>query len=145
MFIIEDASLEDVPAVMRVADEALTERYDPSLFHSMITLGTFLVVRDVPNDEVVGFAIATRTNQVEGRLLTIALRSRLQSRGMGGRLLREVEMRMRLSGAIEFTLEVREDNVRAIGFYRRKGYELSGRMPRYYQDGSQALLMRKAL
>jgi [ribosomal protein S18]-alanine N-acetyltransferase len=82
---------------------------------------------------------------VEARLLTIALLARMQRQGVGGRLMQEIEMRMRRSGALELTLEVREDNVKGIAFYRRKGYDISGRMPRYYQDGTQAILMRKAL
>lgn len=147
MYLLEEATAGDLPAIMRVAERALTERYDPTFFQSMLELarGTFLVARSFRDQEVVGFALATRSNTVESRLLTIALDPGLQNRGLGGRLLKELEMRMRRYGALELTLEVREDNVRAITFYRRKGYELIGKMARYYQDGSQALLMRKAL
>lgn len=145
MYVLEDATRDDLPAIMEIASLALTERYAPDFMLSLIEYGIVLVARSFVGGQIDGFCAATRTNQVEGRLLIIALRPNQQSRGIGGRLLRELEMRIRRGGAMTLTLEVREDNLRAIAFYRRKGYALVGKMPRYYQDGSQALLMRKGL
>jgi ribosomal protein S18 acetylase RimI-like enzyme len=46
---------------------------------------------------------------------------------------------------IAITLEVAVDNHGAQTFYERMGYEQTGRIPGYYADNTDALVMRKPL
>jgi ribosomal-protein-alanine N-acetyltransferase len=43
------------------------------------------------------------------------------------------------------TLEVATNNNGAQAFYQRLGYHAAGRIPGYYADGTDALVMRKLL
>jgi ribosomal protein S18 acetylase RimI-like enzyme len=45
----------------------------------------------------------------------------------------------------EIRLEVRKDNHRAIKFYEKNGYESFGEYKNFYEDGADALRMRKML
>jgi [ribosomal protein S18]-alanine N-acetyltransferase len=52
---------------------------------------------------------------------------------------------LRAAGCATVFLEVRADNAPAIGFYERGGWHAAGRRARYYPDGVDALLYRRAL
>ena len=41
----------------------------------------------------------------------------------------------------EFWLDVHEDNVRALGVYKKLGFVASGCREKYYKDGGAAVLM----
>lgn len=147
MYALEAAEARDLPRIMLIAGNALTERYDDAFFLSMIELGepTFLVARDLGSDEVVGFTLAVRSTPFEGRVLLLATDDNHRGRGLGGRMLKEVERRMRRLGVIGCDLEVRDDNMSAIAFYHRAGYEIQRALPSFYEDGGRALMMSKGL
>lgn len=49
-----------------------------------------------------------------------------RGQGLGRQLLREVERQARERGCARLTLEVREDNARALGLYQEQGYVHAG-------------------
>ena len=49
------------------------------------------------------------------------------------------------AGADRMLLEVRADNVGALAFYAAEGFVEVDRRPRYYRDGSTAVVMRRPL
>ncbi|MDQ6437999.1 GNAT family N-acetyltransferase [Mesorhizobium sp. LHD-90] len=65
--------------------------------------------------------------------------------GIGRALLAEAEQAAARRGAKTMRLEVREDNVRAIGLYEKSGYRRFGRKPDYYADGAAALRFERPL
>lgn len=145
--LIEQATAQDLDAVIRIAQVNLTEHYEDALFFSMLDLSpdTFLVAREGPLGDVAGFVLAVRQTSLEARLIVIAVDAPYQGRNIGRRLLDEVERRLVRKGVLELSLEVREENLRAITFYRRAGYEIRGGVPRYYSDGARAVMMGKGL
>jgi ribosomal-protein-alanine N-acetyltransferase len=46
-------------------------------------------------------------------------------------------------GARAVHLEVREQNGPAIALYRKHGFEVLGKVEKYYSDGAAALMMEK--
>lgn len=147
MVLIEPASKKDLETVIRIARETLTESYDDALFFTMLELArdTFLVARDDATGRVMAFALAVRQTPYEARLIVIAVDRAHQGRQIGRHLLGEVEKRLMTRGVLELSLEVREENMRAITFYRRLGYDILSGVPRYYSDGGRAIVMRKGL
>ncbi|MEQ1953021.1 N-acetyltransferase [Mesorhizobium sp. CN2-181] len=65
--------------------------------------------------------------------------------GVGRALLAEAETLSARRGAKTMRLEVREDNLRAIGLYQKSGYRRFSRKPDYYADGAAALRFEKPL
>jgi ribosomal-protein-alanine N-acetyltransferase len=90
---------------------------------------------------IVGFA-GLWTTLKEAHLSAIAVRSAYQSNGIGERLLIAViELAMQLNARI-VTLEVRVSNEIAQALYKKYGFQVVGRHPRYYSnDGEDALIM----
>jgi ribosomal-protein-alanine N-acetyltransferase len=83
---------------------------------------------------------------VQADVLTIAVARSYWGRGIGSALLSALIEAAAGRGCAEVFLEVREDNPRARGLYRRRGFEEIGVRRGYYQpSGVDAIVMRKDL
>ena len=76
---------------------------------------------------------------------TIAVVPEYEGRGIGSAVLAELIAEARRRGADDVLLEVRADNPRAQQLYLRFGFEQIHLRPRYYRDGTDALIMRLPL
>jgi [ribosomal protein S18]-alanine N-acetyltransferase len=83
---------------------------------------------------------------VQADVLTIAVARAYWAHGIGSALLGALLEAAAGRGCTEVFLEVREDNPRARGLYRRRGFEEIGIRRGYYQpSGVDAIVMRKDL
>jgi ribosomal-protein-alanine N-acetyltransferase len=79
-------------------------------------------------------------------VLTIAVSGTSWGQGIGSALLGALIDEARRRGCTEVFLEVRKDNPRARGLYRRRGFEEIGVRRGYYQPANvDAIVMRKDL
>ncbi|MCZ9881250.1 ribosomal protein S18-alanine N-acetyltransferase [Arthrobacter sp. B2a2-09] len=76
---------------------------------------------------------------------TIAVVPEFEGKGIGSAILTELIEEARRRGAVDVLLEVRADNPRAQALYVRFGFEQIHVRPRYYRDGTDALIMRLTL
>lgn len=76
---------------------------------------------------------------------TIAVVPECEGKGIGSAILTELIDEARRRKAADVLLEVRADNPRAQQLYRRFGFEQIHIRPRYYRDGTDALIMRLPL
>ncbi|MBI5623469.1 MAG: ribosomal protein S18-alanine N-acetyltransferase [Elusimicrobia bacterium] len=97
-----------------------------------------LVLEDA--GRVQGFA-ALLVVPPEAELTSIVIRPEAQGRGLGRDLLAGAAAEARSSGCSKLSLEVSAANGRALGFYEAAGFKAVGRRPKYYGDGSDAVLM----
>lgn len=146
MLVVEPVRNADVDPVARLALESLQERYaaDWLAQHAHVSKGTFLVARDIPTNQIVGFALAEKT-EGQGHLLALAVDSHRRGQGIGRALLADVRERMRSQGAQALRLDVRWDDPAARRFYARAGFEPLGIKEGVYSDGADALEMVKPL
>ncbi|MEK6975262.1 MAG: N-acetyltransferase [Candidatus Thermoplasmatota archaeon] len=146
MLVVEPVRNTDVDPVARLAVQTLHERYSPEWLaeHANLDNGTFLVARDVPTNQVVGFALA-QSGDAEGHLLALAVDSQRRGQGIGRALLSDVREQMRRKGAMRLTLDVRWDDSGARLFYARQGFAPAGIKEGVYSDGTDALEMAKPL
>ncbi len=82
---------------------------------------------------------------VDAELQRIAVPVPLRRAGAATALLVAARRHAAAEGAGRLLLEVREDNGPALAFYRRHGFAELGRRPRYYRDGTTALVLSVAL
>jgi ribosomal-protein-alanine acetyltransferase len=75
----------------------------------------------------------------------IAVHPSARRGGLGRRLLDAWEADVRTRGAAKVWLDVRPSNEAALRLYQRAGYRSTGRRPRYYHDGEDALLLERTL
>jgi ribosomal protein S18 acetylase RimI-like enzyme len=72
------------------------------------------------------------------RLYSLATDDRQRGAGVASALLEEVERWSHREGFDRLSLEVRDDNAAAIGFYERRGYQRGKDIPAFYEDGHTA-------
>jgi len=103
----------------------------------------YLVAVD-PRGDVSGYAGAF-VLPPDSDVQTIAVSATAQGTGLGGRLLDALMARARRAGCTHMLLEVRRDNGAAVALYDRCGFAMISTRPRYYPDGTDALIMRADL
>jgi ribosomal-protein-alanine N-acetyltransferase len=93
---------------------------------------------------VVGYAAASLFADVS-ELQRIAVRTTVRRSGVASALLERVEHEARARYSERLLLEVREDNAAACAFYAARGFHELDRRPRYYADGTTAVVLEKDL
>ncbi len=102
----------------------------------------------VEDGKVVGYCIAAlekKGNTLRGHILSVAVRPEYRGKGIGKRMLMEVENILKKKGAEYVYLEVEENNVAARRLYESLGYKEAGKIERYYPWGANAIVMVKRL
>ncbi|MBM7518934.1 ribosomal-protein-alanine acetyltransferase [Nocardioides nitrophenolicus] len=87
-----------------------------------------------------GYAVLSVVD-VDAELQRIAVPEPDRRTGVATGLLAAVRASAAAGGAERLLLEVREDNLAARMFYERHGFAELGRRPRYYRDGTDALVL----
>lgn len=81
----------------------------------------------------------------EAELLRVTVAPASRRQGLARRLLDDAFARLSAAGARSCHLEVRPTNLAALALYRCLDFEVCGRRRSYYRDGSDALVLRRAL
>jgi ribosomal-protein-alanine N-acetyltransferase len=124
--------------------------WSPELFTEEIvqpsTVRMYLVASD-DTRRLAGYAgIMFVPGGTQADVLTIAVHPDRWTHGIGSLLLGALIDEASRRGCTEVFLEVRKDNPRAQGLYRRRGFEEIGVRRGYYQpSGVDAIVMRKDL
>jgi [ribosomal protein S18]-alanine N-acetyltransferase len=93
---------------------------------------------------VIGYAVASYAGDI-AELQRIGVSPALRRTGVASALLAEVVAEAPGTGADRLILEVREDNAGALAFYATRGFIEIDRRPRYYRDGTTAVVLRLPL
>ena len=97
---------------------------------------------------VAGFCVVDwklESGRKVGHFITIDVAPERRRNGLGRLLMQTGEEQLAGMGCIAITLEVAVNNAGAQAFYGHLGYQQTGRIPGYYADGTNALVMRKEI
>jgi ribosomal-protein-alanine N-acetyltransferase len=136
------ATAEDAPALAALHHAAFppAERWGPDAIRLLLEMpGAFGL--HLPGQ---GFVLA-RVAADEAEILTLAVVPTARRAGHGGALLAVAMAQAALRGAGMMILEVSAQNISARALYSAAGFAEVGRRARYYADGSDALVLRRAL
>ena len=144
-FLIRKMTLEDVPSVIDLDQKSFSLPWPERSFRFELTANSasrcWVAERD---GKVVGMIVVWLIID-EAHVATIATHPDFRRQGIGTKLLSHALRNMIDEGALSSFLEVREHNLGAQEMYRKFGYEVSGRRPRYYKDNNEdAILMNLA-
>jgi ribosomal-protein-alanine N-acetyltransferase len=131
----------DHPRVYELACTTLSENYNPTLFIDLCVYWPegFIVLEH--EGVITGFVFGVLMSRSDARILMLAIEPIMRGRGLGTVLYREFHNECALKGIHNITLEVRVSNVTAIHFYEKHGFQITGRVPRYYSNGEDAFRM----
>lgn len=146
---VRPAADEDLDRVVASeADNLGADAWSPGLLAEgvagRVPHATYLVAEvDDPaaGSAVVGHAVVSVVVDV-AELQRIAVDAAWRRTGVASALLDACVEAARAGRADRLLLEVREDNAAALAFYAARGFAEVSRRPRYYRDGSTAVVMR---
>jgi len=99
-------------------------------------------VAAVEAERLVAYAGLSRVG-TDADIQTVAVATDQQGRGLARTMLQHLLEGADAIGVTHTFLEVRADNVPALRLYASLGFEEISRRPRYYADGSDAVIMRR--
>ena len=91
---------------------------------------------------IAGYMI-TRILPTQGDLASLAIHSNYKRHGLATALFNYTVKRVKEYGKKQITLEVRKNNSSALAFWHKMGFVPFGSHPGFYEDGEEAILMRK--
>ncbi|HTZ82322.1 MAG TPA: N-acetyltransferase [Candidatus Acidoferrales bacterium] len=145
-FVIRDFKPGDFETLWRIDQQC----FGPGISYSKPELRAYvchrasftLVADDDESGKTQGFIVGHIGPT--GHIITIDVLMSARRSGLGSALLSAAEDRMRAAGSHSVGLEAAVDNVGALSFYKRHGYTVIRTWPRYYSNGVDALVLRKA-
>jgi [ribosomal protein S18]-alanine N-acetyltransferase len=158
-FAIRDSRQADFDRLWRIDQQC----FAPEISYSRLELavymrrsGSFTLVAEAANNgksvalpygvaAILGFVVAQAQRRGRGHIITIDVINQARRAGIGSELLAAAEARLQAAACHVVHLETAVDNVAALAFYKRHGYDLEKTVPRYYSNGVDALLLKKDL
>lgn len=124
------------------AEEAFSRRQIKYLLQSPNTIA-LTACRD---SKVLGYIMGLgRRGSSIVRIYTLCVRKDYRVKGVGTSLLQRLERECQKRGIFSLVLEVGEDNLPALRFYRNNGFVEFSRIPEYYSNKTNAIRMRKVV
>jgi [ribosomal protein S18]-alanine N-acetyltransferase len=142
MPIVRKMRREDIGAVYRITCASLDQYYVPETFNFFIL--------QWPNGQLVscdnmgkpiGFLCGALLNNNRSTISLIAVDDRYRKTGVGDQLLKEFKMASVLHGCSMIQLEVRDSNISAREFYKKRGFIETEFLPDFYTDHGNAVRM----
>lgn len=123
-----------------------TDRVSKKQYRRLIQSSSVLIVAAKQQSQLIGSAIVFfRKHSRIARLYSLAVLPTFRKHGVALAISRYYEKKIRARGCDEIRLEVKKNNRRAVQFYLKNGYVSFGEYKRFYEDGTDALRMKKIL
>ena len=146
---VREATIKDLETLYRIEHDCFThEAFSKGyIAHLLQRPDAISLVAEVEG-ETVGFAIAlvrTRKSKKVGHIFTVDVEPKIRKRGVGLRLLTELESALKRQGTTRCYLEVRIDNTAARRLYKKLGYAEAGTLKDFYGFDKDGVVMKKTL
>jgi ribosomal protein S18 acetylase RimI-like enzyme len=92
-----------------------------------------------------GLVLLYRRGARVGRVYSLAVAAQARRQGVAAQLLAEAERLARLRGCDRLSAEIRSDNAASLGAFHKAGFKRVGLYASYYEDGMDAVRVRKRI
>lgn len=139
---VEAADLEHI---RQLANSRLREEYNLELFQHFFENqpGCFLTAKE--EGSIVGFILGIPMDETSLRILMLVVSRSRERNGIGTSLISSAEAYASSRKMMSLVLEVGTENKAALGFYNKLGFRIAKMISEYYNDRSDAFVMRKYL
>ncbi|WP_122858183.1 peptidase C39 family protein, partial [Pseudomonas viridiflava] len=146
-FIFRDAVDSDVEDLLFLENQCFEgDRLTARSFNWMIRRANACLIVAERAGQLTGYALVLFHRGTSlGRLYSLAIADAARGLGLGKQLLQHAEQRAVERDCAYLRLEVRPDNLAAIGLYERSGYRRFAQVDDYYQDHAPALRYEKRI
>ncbi len=144
MFKIRNIERSDLKRIVELEEELLKETVGEEMLASELHNKFAYFYVATFNDEVIGYLSCWMVEGVVD-IINVVIDKKYQHFGYGQALFQKMEEDAKKNNCFEIMLEVKENNNQAIKFYLRQGYEQISIRKKYYQDRTNALIMKKVI
>lgn len=143
---IETASNRQLDRLYQIEKECFSEEAfsKQQIANLLMDYNTISLIA-VEKGNIIGFiigAIYSERNAANGHVLTIDVSPQHQRKGVGSKLLQELEKILAQRNIKTCRLEVKENNIKALGLYEKAGYQRIGRLKNYYGNADGLYLQK---
>ena len=147
--IIQQAAIKDLETLYKIEKECFTkEAFTKKQIENLLQSSNAISLIARTNGENAGFIIGlTYPNSKAriGHVITIDIVIKHRRKGIGIRLLNELERKFVRKGVETCYLEARIDNVAARELYRKQGYKETKQLKHYYPKRTNGVRLKKKL
>ncbi|MEN4006918.1 MAG: ribosomal protein S18-alanine N-acetyltransferase [Methanobacteriaceae archaeon] len=140
--IIREFKRPDIKRVLEIEVDSFKDPYPPNILIDIYNLGAGFLVAQHYNI-VVGYIIFWIRYEDEGHIISLAVDKKYRKKGAGKKLLDHAIIIFKKHMVKVIKLEVRIKNSGARKFYRKMGFEEKDVLKDYYEDGEDAVIMKK--
>lgn len=133
---------KDLPILAALEKECFSDPWSEQALLSSFVLPFSHCFLLEDGGQVCGYCILSVLFE-DAEILNIAVSKEQQKKGYGALLMETMLEKARALGATQCFLEVRESNLAAISLYEKYGFSQYGVRKKYYEDGENALVMKK--
>ncbi len=134
---------KDISRIKTIADSRLREEYSFDLFNFFFEKHPeCFLVANVGND-IIGFIVGVPLDNTTLRIMMLAVSMEFNMKGIGSSLLEASLNYAKGRMMTSIVLEVGTENSDAFDFYSKRGFKVTGLLPKYYKDKSDAFVMKK--
>lgn len=138
--IVRKFTPNDLRRVFEIENMSFNQSYGIDMFQQLYEMGVgFLVAEE--NGYVIGYVIFWIKYENQGHIISIAVDRNYRRLGAGTQLLVKAISILSLLDISAIYLEVNENNVGAIEFYKTFNFKIDRVVPGYYEDGDGAVVM----
>lgn len=145
---VQDASAKDLEKLYEIEKKCFEEEaFSKKQISQLLTDYNSVGLVALEEGEIVGFIVGIiylDRRASSGHVVTIDISPLHRRKGVGTMLLKELESIFAQKGVRVSLLEVREDNVVALGLYHKLGYKEVGRLENYYRN-AHGVYLKKVL
>lgn len=149
---VREATRADLLDVFRIERQSFPQPWPFAAFERFLGQPGFLVAEadtpDADGNPLAGYVVADTVpnhGRPLGHIKDLAVHSDYRGRGIGKELLSQALFILATANASSVKLEVRESNEPAISLYESFDFHPRRRIPRYYDDGEDAIIMVRTL
>ena len=145
---VKRLSLKDIDRLLRLNLRCFKqgENYTRHTFNYLLTQPQSLgLAAETATGELAGFVLLMNNPDGAAHITTVGVAPEHRRRGIGSRLIGDIEGLLREKSVSTIVLEVRVSNKAAQDLYANAGYSIVKRMTRYYHNGEDGFLMMKSL
>lgn len=130
----------DLGRVYQIEVESFSDPYDIAILQQLYEIGVGFLVA-VLDEEIVGYIIFWVKEEGLGHIIALAVDKNFRGQHIATRLIMTAIVIFYNCDIHRITLEVKSHNEVAVAFYQKFGFEIDRKVPRYYEDGSDAYVM----
>ena len=130
----------DLKRVYEIENMSFDQSYGINMFQQLYEMGIgFLVAEE--DGYVIGYVMFWIKYEYQGHIISIAVDKNYRRRGAGTQLLVKAIAILSLLKLDTIYLEVNENNVGAVEFYKSFNFKIDRTVPGYYESGDGAIIM----